>query len=336
MAKEVSSFALAAAQRLIGSYQVRRGDFVEGINKLKLASIHFEQMRNYNLTSEIYNDIGHGFFLDGQFDEAKVSYERSLEIGKIAVDQTSSYNGELGLGKTHIALGDTSLGLFFINRYKENSVKDKKYEAAADSYAYLAMIAEQQSEMDLSHELYLKSYQNSLKSKSKIHFTHALNNRAVLFFDAGEIDSALFCFKESLRLREELSNPKPVVESYYNLASFFQLVDEPIKAKKNFEYALDLASSHSFIQDEVDAIDALLYYNLSEDSIGLKKRKKTLVEQMANKKGLDEEVILFVFSDVQKESNMRKDDDSTNNEVLWIAVIILFALTAMYFLQRKV
>ena len=333
----VPPYARAAANRLLGSYQVRQGEFEDGILKLKQAAGHFEKMEDYTLTSEIYNDIGHGFFLDGEYDEAIESYQRSINMGELGIDETAIFNGELGLGKAYMALGDTTLGLYFITHYKDKSLEHKKYEAVADAYGYLAMIAEQQYNMDLSHEYYIKSYKYSLKSNSKIHLSHALNNRAIVFFDADEVDSAIVYFYKALAIRESLSNPKPVVDSYYNLASLYQLIDSTSKAQKYFTYAMDISQEHGFIADEMDAIDALLHYKYGNttNENDLQQRKAELTKLLENRQGLDQKVIDFVYENLEEYRAPVKKEPTADYEFLWIACIVLMGLGVLYYTRNS-
>lgn len=332
----VNSYTYAVANRLIGSYQIRQGEFKEGIQKLKRAAIHFEKMGNYDLTSELYNDIGHGFYLDGEFDEALESYKASIMMGKAGLDETARFNGELGVGKSYIALGDTSLGLHFIHEYKNKSRIHDKFEAAADAYGYLAIIAEQQHQMHLAHEYLMKSYQSSLKSNSKIHFSHALTNRAIVFFDANEIDSAIHYFNQSLKIRESLSNPKPVVDSYHNLAVLYQLIDSTSKSEKYFEYAIDISKEHGFIQEELDAIESFLFYGAYYDSTKLKLRKAELDTLMLKRKGLDREIISFVYSDMEKADFLPTNETSKRgSQFIWIALIILGAISLIGIANKR-
>jgi tetratricopeptide (TPR) repeat protein len=313
-------FLGAVGSRLIGGFEIRRGNVQNGLRKLRFAAKYFEERETYDMASELYNDIGHGYYLIGEYDEAIIAYRKSIRLGKLGTDETSLYNGELGLGKAYVAKGDTVRGLEFVAHYKEEAIGDRKFEAAADAYGYMGMIAEEQHNIDLSNEYLLKSYRMGVQSESMIHKSHAITNRAIVFVNQGKVDSAEIYFIKARRIREDLANPKPLIESYYNLGSFYSIIEDFEASRKNFLLSADLAKEMGYLTEEIDALNALTEYDLAINDSWVPSRVAQLQTDLQRREGIDEEILTFLL----KESNSTEIDQSVSGNIWALLLTLLF------------
>ena len=121
----------------------------------------------------------------------------------------------------------------------------------------------------ITQEDYLKSIDNSKKSESKVHLAHSFANLGILKFGLEEFDSSLYYFKESLRLREEMSAKRPIVESHYNLGFFYMERDSMDQAIQEFTISAELAKRYNLVQDEIDALTELqsIYKGQTKDDL---------------------------------------------------------------------
>lgn len=331
-------FARAVGTRMLGSYLYRSGKIDQGLGYLNVARDYFEKREDYMVASEIYNEIGHSFFLQGKFEEAKESYEKSIRLGEQSTDATAAFNGKLGLGKAYIALGDTNVGMTLIHSYKQLSVQNQKFEAASDAFAYLAQVESAMKHANLSNEYYLRSVEFSRRSKSKVHLANSYTNLGILKFGLEEYDSSLFFFKESLRLREEMRSIRPIIESYYNLGFFYAERDSIDKAISCYERSVELARKHEHYTDEMDALTELVKLYKDRDML---ERVETMelrikeLDSLTRLKKYQEDVELGKL-DLEFEGKKKaKPDEGGIGWITFTIIVISLVLLLFLFLERK-
>ncbi len=211
----------ALSRRYLGSYFIRTTNIKKGIRYLEEAKQQFTQLDLKILVSETENELGNAYYLLGDYNQATIHYLASIENGIETSDRTAEYNGMIGFGKATCADGDTATGLLFVQKYLERALKDKKFEAASDACGFLGMIAGQRGRINLMSSYYNRGILYAKKSDSKTHQANALNNKAIDYYYREKADSSAFFFKQTLTIREEIGNARPIVESLYNLAIFY-------------------------------------------------------------------------------------------------------------------
>ena len=336
-----SKFARAVGTRMLGSYLFRSGDLDQGLEYMIQSRSYFKDKKHHVITSELYNEIGHVLLLKGEFDEAIASYKNSIKVGRMSTDPTARYNGKYGMSRAYLGKGDTVTALKLLNDFKHLAIEQGKYESASDALAMLGQVESSRGNQVLSQDYYYRSQDYSKRSGSKIHLSHSYANLAILKFEQGDLDSSLYYFKESLRLRKELNNLKGIIEGYFNMGDYYNYSGEPKKAIPFFVKSLDLAKEKGMVEDEMDAAIRLKqmyaalgdsirkkHYEHIEDSIKL---------EIKNKSGLDQKLIDQI--DLDFESNEKKPEDSTEDH--WFGwkefaiVILIIGLAVFFFVERK-
>lgn len=257
-----SELLKASSLKVSGSYLLRKGKTLEARKNLFLASKIFEDDLYLHVLSEIYVEIGNSYFLSGDGRLAIEAYLLSIKVGEGSADETSFYNGMLGAGKAFCMAGDTTEGLLYVNQFIKMAKKDNKHEALADSYAFLGMIQMENGEKSKSNWSYKQSLYNSQLSGSKLHLAHSYTNRAILDYQNNVLDSSLYFFEKSLKLRKEIGNSKTIVESYFNLANYYLGLDDVDQAIEQLKLSERMALKFGFIQDELDAIELIDEYSI--------------------------------------------------------------------------
>lgn len=333
-------FARAVGTRILGSHLFRSGKIDQGLEYMISSREYFEKQEDYVTCSELYNEVGHALYLKGEYDEAIESYRTSIKLGKKSTDPTAEYNGEFGMGKAYIAKGDTNVGMNFIHNYKRLATQQRKYEASADALAYLAMIESAKGNENLSVEYYLRSLENSRKSKSKIHLSHSYANMGILKFGTGEMDSSLYYFEQSMDLRTELNNKKAMVEGLYNLGFFHVANGNQTKGIEYYIKSREIANMNGFISDEMDAITELIgIYESNEDSNNVTVLKEQLEElkiKLEEQKGVDEDVINSI--DLEFEKKSKKKDNKDPGGIGWKELtigLLVIGLIVLFLSERR-
>jgi len=336
-----SAFGRAVGYKCLGSYQIRTGEIESGLSHMLDSRTYFEQKEDAQMLSEINNDIGNAYYLAGKYSEAIKAYLASLEYGKSSPDKTDKFNAKSGLGKAYCAIGDTSVGMYTMSEYKNESIKIAKYESAADAYAYLGQIEMERGYISLAKEFYRKSILFSKKSDSKIHLSHALNNQAILKFNLNELDSSLFYFEESLRLREQLNNAKGIIESYYNLGFFYGATGDFHNAYLNYSRSVDLARENKFVGDELDALNELIAIcselGYTEEQENYEQIAQQLTDRIERKNDTDKEIVAYAEKIIEEVEIVDKvaDHAKTSSYFIWILIGGTFFLVIIAFTRKK-
>lgn len=336
-----NEFVQAVGNRALGSYLLRKGQVDQALHSLKSARRYFEKKADYHLLSETYNIIGNAYYLKGKHKEAIRAYKQSIEFGEHSKHETSSFNGKLGLGRAYCAHGDTAVGILVVEEYTKKSVRLKKYEAAADGSSFLAMIEMDRGDMEKSKLLYAESLIYSQKSKSKIHLSHAYNNKAILHFNLGEMDSSLLYFRKALKIREEMGHEIGVIESYFNLASFF-FVNGPMDSSiVYFQRSRDRARKNKFNRDEMDALSELQVIfekqNNRAEIDRIEQRMLELKSEIQESDSVDNEIIAYAL-EIQKEYGEVKAKTisaESNRVYIWILLIPILLIVG-YGIKRLI
>lgn len=328
-------FSQATGSRLIGSFLMRKGECLAAVKHLKYAADFFESIEDYTHTSEIYNEMGHALQLLGQFDESIIVYRKSMKLGRLSDDVTARFNGMLGMGRSYVMKGDTMKGIELIQFYKSRALKLNKFEAVADAYGYLGMIAEKQNLDNLSTEYFDKSVKYGLMSPSKVYKSHAITNLGIRNFNLGHFKEARKNFFDALALREELHNSKTIVESYFNLAIYFDSLDSNDQALKYFLYTIEFSEMNGFVNEELDAITELLRSDLNfEARAKIEQRKRVLESKRKSNEGLDEYLMKLLNENSDK---FEKNNANDRGELVYLSAILAIAISiGLVFFRTKI
>lgn len=262
-----NQFEKALSNRFLGSFSIRSDDIDDGIQFLSEARDYFASHNAVVLLSETENEIGNAYYLSGNYGQAANYYLASIVHGAKSSDLTASYNGMIGFGKTVCAIGDTAKGQLFVQKYLERSLRDNKFESAADACGFLGMIAGQNGKIELMSAYYNRAMRYASTSESKTHNANAITNKAIDYFYHDKVDSAIYFFRESLKIREEVGATRPIVESLYNLAILYIETNSLEEAKKYAEQGEVLSSERGIRSWQLDCL--LLLLEIAEKSNNL-------------------------------------------------------------------
>ena len=333
-------FSRAVGTRLLGSYLYQTGKIKQGLEYLNLARGYFEMKEDYVISSEIWNEIGHAFLLDGATEKAKEAYNKSLQFGEKSSDATAAFNGKLGLGRAFVVAGDTNAGMTILHAYKQKSLESEKYEAVADVFAYMAMIEKTRGNKQLSLEYFGRSIEFSKRSNSKTHEANSYANLGIQKFEQEDFDSSLYYFHKSLKLRKELRSMRPILEGYYNLGFFYLERDSLNQSIDHFESGRKLAERHEQWVDLKDFLMELIsLYEITGDRRlrdRYKNRMAQVEELLQMKREADESLLSEIDLDFdEKEKGMNGEDNDGLNWVVFTSIILALLLLVFFVLEKR-
>ncbi len=166
-----------------------------GSEAKKLAEqLNFQQ----GLASALHN-IGHGYFMQGNYLEASINWEQSLEIYESLEDKIGIASLIGNLGTTHVLMGNNVQAIDFFLKSLEIA------ESNCDSFRIVSCMVNiglVYSNNLRTYDKALEYYSNSLRISESINYLDAIGiisfNLGDLYFDQELYDSALYYFEKSL------------------------------------------------------------------------------------------------------------------------------------------
>ena len=341
-----NDFAINIGKRSLGSYLIRTGQQLKGIEYLKAANSYFERRENFVIQTEILNEIGNGYLYNGKPIEAEKFYLKSLKCGKKSPDPTSAFLAEVNLAQAYINIGNNDKAEAILQHYKTESLKRDKFEAVSSAYALLGTIAGLKSNFPLAKEYYRKSADFGFKSKATSLIAQAYNNMAIVFFQENNTNESLNYFQKALDLRIQTKNAKSISESYYNLGDYYSGVENYNEALIFYTKSEEYSKKMKLVKEELDAILAIseVYKTQNkweQDYQEMKKvvdLQKTYFSELAIEQTADNELL-------ESLDQIEIEDKNDSHEAILIAAIeneklhrnilyavFAFALLALIFL----
>ena len=253
-----SYFAIASGKRAQGSFLIRDGKGLKGIQVLKEAKYYFEKIGDYTLLTETLSEIGNGYNLMGEPKNAIIWYNKSLVAGQKSEDPTSEFLAEINIAKSYTDLNQLDKAEKIILHYIKQTQKYKKIESEANAWTRLGIVYQLRGDNKLASKYFLKSTFLNVKAGSKIQASHGYNNLAIVCFEENDLEGALLNFEKALKLRLECHNWKAISESYFNIGEYYLEVKNHSKAIENYNKSLEVASNKGLLVEKMDALDAII------------------------------------------------------------------------------
>jgi len=338
--RKKNDFAMAIGLNGYGKYAILTGKVESGLICFKKSLHYFEKQEDYSNVSILLNEIGNAYLLHGEIYNALESFRISLKVGAHSPEYTDAFNGEIGMSKCFFALGDTIKGLQLLIGYKNKALMNSKYESAAIASAYLSTI-EQDRDNVKDSQLYLEeSIAYGEKSKSLVQLANSLTNKAILCFQLDKVDSSLVFFEDALNKRQQLGRPRLIVESYFNLASFYVFNEDYPQAISMISESIELARKNELLLDEYDGTELLAYiYEEQNDfeNLTLVKQNMIALSEAKEKRALiDEEWSNYIESiQLEKIAEPLQNKKKTPSYVWVIILSIIVVIGVKGLLKRK-
>jgi len=249
-----NEFTRAISCRILGIYDVRKGDFNNGIVLLKVAKNYSLSMQDLELLTSDVNELGNAYFLKGDFKTAEFYYKTSLDIGEDSPNETDAFLALVNLARIHILQKKNSEAKQELEKYIFLATKNEKWEAVANAYAVFADLALEQNNNKLAKLYCENSFSFSNKTMKSYFYLNALTNKAIIFFLSNEKKQALELFQKILRDRKTENIPHKIFEAYFNLADYFWYFDKLV-SKTYIDSCTQLAKKQGLLGLELEAIE---------------------------------------------------------------------------------
>lgn len=351
--KNSNEFATAVGKRALGSALIRSGQTIEGIRLLDEAGKYFNGIQDFVALTEIYNEMGNGYYLAGQMKKAEQYYLMSLDIGTESPDPTSCFLAKVNLAQVYISKGKLEKAIRLLQDYKDSALKRGKLESVSNSYSLLGTIEQLKGNLLLAKEYFEKSIRFGLKSGSLSQQAQAYNNLAIVHFYAGRKDSVLHYFNKSLFLRKKTGNKKSIAESYMNLGEAYHKFGDFALSESNYEKAIQISIEAGLVslQGELYGAIAELYlqFDQKDQAIELLQKQKEVIDTYYKKqfeRRSDDNEAVSEIRKMEYDKNVLQAYEGNNSNSLKytliygmigaaMAVLIIFASKLFYRLNTS-
>ena len=242
---------LGQANNSLGHLLLLKGEYQQASKYFHTAAGLFESIEDEQGKARVYGNLGKLYFRQGNYDEARSSFERSLEISSSSNIESSS-NAQVA----------ANLGLTFMNKGD-----------------YDAGIRAQQAELAICERRNDKQGMASLYT-----------NMGIVYFEKGDYDAALESYKKGLELSEELGNKLLTAIAIGCIGNVYQRKGDYKLAMTNFQRDLELCEELGDKQGIAIALGLIgeLYSVEGQFSLAIEYLLKTLEisEELGYQKGI--------------------------------------------------
>ena len=242
---------LGQANNSLGHLLLLKGEYQQASKYFHTAAGLFESIEDEQGKARVYGNLGKLYFRQGNYDDARASFERSLEISSSSNIESSS-NAQVA----------ANLGLTFMNKGD-----------------YDAGIRAQQAELAICERRNDKQGMASLYT-----------NMGIVYFEKGDYDAALESYQKGLELSEELGNKLLTAIAIGCIGNVYQRKGDYKLAMTNFQRDLELCEELGDKQGIAIALGLIgeLYSVEGQFSLAIEYLLKTLEisEELGYQKGI--------------------------------------------------
>ena len=271
----------------------RLGDIFITIGEFEKAKQLYEVLLDKGVSSDeergnYLNQLGQVYYYSGEYSKALSSFERSLEIRKVALppnhpDLAKSY---WGIGLVYSNMGEYSKALSSYERSLEimKVALPPNHPDLAASYNNIGSVYDNMGEYSKA----LSSYERSLEIKKVAlppnhpSLAASYNNIGLVYSNMGEYSKALSSYERSLEIMKVALPPNhpSLAASYNNIGLVYDNMGEYSKALSSYERSLEikkvaLPPNHPDLAASYNNI-GLVYSNMGEYSKALSSYERSL------------------------------------------------------------
>ena len=319
------SFVKGVYQRILGSFDMKKGFLKEGLFLLKSSRSIFINLGDNRLISEAFNQTGICYLLLSDFQHAQENFNASMEFGRRSESVTHSYLAMINLAQCYQLDGDLESAKLYTNKYIKSAIEGEKYESAANGYSFLGQISMDETKFEKAIFLFQQQMECAKKGSAPLILTRAKNNLAITFFLQGKPKASLRLFQEVLEERKKQSVLPYLCDAYLNLGNIHLEMENKNKGNQYLDSAIYLTKKHALITYNIEALETKYEFDssaaLQNEIVALKKKQKRIVVKQRNERTLNAVPIVNKMSP----------------EILpwYMYLIFLMTLIVLYVFSRK-
>ncbi|MBI2257310.1 MAG: tetratricopeptide repeat protein [Flavobacteriia bacterium] len=337
---------------LIASHFSKKGKIDEAKNILFHCENYFNQKRNFLRLTDVYNQIGHCFFIEKNFIKASKYYQMSLDSQKNLDLADEMFMAHLGLSECFLQMKLFDKAENEIQVFNQKVKKLQLIKGQRKAQIIMGKIDFLKQNYSDAFQHYQNAFALAYKSGDKLSLSNVHNVLAIAHFEQNNIDSAYLHFNKALKYRIEMNYPIPLIESYENMGEYFVFMNNIKTAETFFMKALKVAKKHQFYLSKMEIYQRLLELSNQTTLVNLSKNEiqdslfslyqYKLHQENKKERDLDsihnslktEDLKLF-YQKREKELNERLTKSKEMNFITLIVFSLMFVFLLGFLLYTK-
>jgi tetratricopeptide (TPR) repeat protein len=224
---------LGQANNSLGHLLLLKGDYPKASKYFHTAAGLFESIENEPGKAKVYGNLGKLYFRQGEYDKARASFERSLEISSRSnIELSSSAQVAANLGLTFMNKGDYDAGIRAQQAQLVICESRNDKQGMASLYTNMGIVYFEKGDYDAALESYQKGLELSEELGNKLLTAIAIGCIGDVYQRKGDYKLAMTNFQRDLELCEELGDKQGIaiamglIGELYSVEGLFELAIE--------------------------------------------------------------------------------------------------------------
>jgi len=308
-----------------------------------------EKTGKKNLQSYALFNLGVSYFSQGLYEISTRYFFRYLEIIKETGNTKGMAYGLTNLGSIRVQLEEYQLAQenfekaleIFNEMAKENT---KPYSELITIYNNLGIVSKELKQPNKAIEYYLRGISLARKTQGEYYnLANLLNNLGSLYVNQGKTREALNYLTEALKIRIENDDKTGQVNSYREMATFYNKLNDKEKERNYLYLGLNLAYEIGSLSLHAEIAGMLFeFYNKNHVADSALKYKiiSTEVQEKLNKEAARKELAhLELASQLEEKAKIREFEQKRkefNYLMIGLTLILLLSILGLlYFLSQS-
>jgi tetratricopeptide (TPR) repeat protein/DNA-binding MarR family transcriptional regulator len=196
--------------------------------------------------SELQIIKGHVLRMNGEWEDARECYNKSLELSKLHEDDIGKARAYNAIGTVFYRQGKWNEAMDSFNHGLKIAENEKDEQYCSKLYSNIALIHWGEGDYNSAKDLIQKSLDLCNKLNDIKGIARAYNNLGIIYWEKKELDEAITAYKMSLKLSQELEDKRTIAILYDNLGEVYRVKGISKKAKEYYQKSLDLSKELGF------------------------------------------------------------------------------------------
>ncbi|WP_179319728.1 tetratricopeptide repeat-containing sensor histidine kinase [Winogradskyella helgolandensis] len=268
---------------LKGILESRKSNYKASLDFFKGSLKHYESINDQSGIAAIYNAFGITHFIQSEYDEAILYYQKTFEIQKSQGKPINLINSLLNIGNVYSETGRYNEAILNYKKALNISIEiNDKVNISSINYN-LSVLYKVQGNYPLAIESANKALEFRKIIRDTLGTAHVLNNLGDIYTSIEKYDTALDYQEQSLDYALKKENKSLVATNYNNIGTIYLQKKAYPKALKYYDKALEMSQEVNNVKQIIGC-----FINLGEINL-LLNRPATAREKYIKAKAISEE-----------------------------------------------
>ncbi len=232
-------------------------DFPKALETLEQAVVFSTELKNLQLLSSGYNNIGIVYKLKGELAKSLEYYQKAIRISDSIGDEKGISKSNINIGNIYVALKNDVKALQHYQKALDiaNKKNDRKWIASISNN--MATCYKHLKDTNLAIECYLKAIHAAEKEGDKTILVAGLNNIGTIYNHRKQYDDALKFFRKSLVISKEMKNKSILTLVLSNMGNLYYETGNITESFNAYQTGLKIAREIGSLENQISILKGL-------------------------------------------------------------------------------